>query len=35
MDLICVKRVPHTQKVDLVIDPQHTDIKKNMLPHLT
>jgi electron transfer flavoprotein beta subunit len=35
MDMIvCVKRVPHTQEVDLVIDPQKTDIKKDMLAHV-
>lgn len=35
MDIIvCVKRVPHTQEVDLVIDPQKTDIKKEMLAHV-
>jgi len=35
MDLIvCVKRVPHTQEVDLVIDPQKADIKKDMLAHV-
>ena len=36
MDMIvCVKGVPHTQKVDLVIDPQKTDIKKDMLAHVS
>jgi electron transfer flavoprotein beta subunit len=35
MDMIvCVKRVPHTQEVDLVIDPQKNDIKKDMLAHV-
>ena len=35
MDIIvCVKRVPLTHEVDLVIDPQKTDIKKDMLTHV-
>ena len=35
MDIIvCVKRVPHTHEVDLVIDPQKNDIKKDMLTHV-
>ncbi|MBN2062031.1 MAG: electron transfer flavoprotein subunit beta/FixA family protein [Deltaproteobacteria bacterium] len=31
--IVCVKRVPLTQEIDLQVDPQKTGIKKDMLTH--